>query len=569
MSVVPRPHLPVRCQVPLANLPAPAARDPDRSAAVDEAALLVARARRVLANGELAMSARPLLFGENGVYPQFLARAQGCRVTDTTGRVYVDWLFGWGSVLLGYGRPEIGEAIGGQLGAAPTLTMPSPLEVEVAEKIVELVPCAEMVAFGKNGSDAVTAAVRLARAHTERDVILHFGFHGFHDWFAVSNRAIRGIPTAFGGLTHSFPFNDLEALRALFARHPGRVAAVVMEPFREEIPRDGYLESVRDLAHENGALLVFDEMVTGFRIARGGAQELTGVVPDLACLGKALANGMPLSALVGPRRLMQGADSLGVDMTCRGETLSLACARAALDLYAREPVSERVADVGRRLASGIHEEAARMRIPLSLVGHPARMEIALEDCGAISGRAALGIFVQHCLERGVITNGLFLPSFSHDADAVDQTLRAAREALQRVRLAADGRTAALPPPFGPITIGFLDSAAIAEGTLMIVGWILARGDPPDSVELIDSGGRTVPAIPAPRPDVARVYPAVAGAERSGFYVEIAAPSNAAATWTLRARRAGRIVFRVRLVAGVRAYKRSFPRELQEGHVVEI
>jgi glutamate-1-semialdehyde 2,1-aminomutase len=546
-----------------------ASNDPDHAPAVDDAALLVARARKVLANGELAMSARPLLFGETGVYPQFLARAEGCRVTDTTGRVYVDWLFGWGSALLGYGRPEIDEAIRRQLGAAPTLTMPSALEVEVAEKIIDLVPCAEMVAFGKNGSDAVTAAVRLARAHTERDVVLHFGFHGFHDWFAVSDRSIRGIPARFGGLMHPFPYNDIPALEALFDQHPGRVAAVVMEPFRAELPREGFLERVRDLAHAKGALLVFDEMVTGFRVSRGGAQELTGVVPDLACFGKALANGMPLSAMVGPRRLLQGADSVGVDMTCRGETLSLASARAALDLYVREPIAERVAEVGRRIASGIHEEAARKRIPLRLVGHPARMEIVFEDCGCLPARAALGIFVQQSLERGVITNGLLLPCAAHDGDAIDQTIRAAREALEMVRLAADGKAAALPPPFGPSTVGFLDSADISQGVLRIVGWILPRGGPADSIELVDSSGRTVPAILSLRPDVAQAYPAIEGAQRSGFFVEITAPSGVAATWTLRARRSRRLVFRGRLVAGIRPYKRSFPRELKDGHVVEI
>src|SRR5437899_2954878 len=170
------------------------ASDVDCDIAVDDAARLVARARKVLANGDLAMSARPLLFGETGVYPQFIAEANGCRLVDTTGRAYVDWVLGWGTALLGYRRPEIEDAVRAQLAAAPTLTMPHRLEVEVAEQLVEMIPCAEMVAFGKNGSDAVTAAVRLARAITERDVILQFGYHGFHDWFAEADRSIRGIP---------------------------------------------------------------------------------------------------------------------------------------------------------------------------------------------------------------------------------------------------------------------------------------------------------------------------------------------------------------------------------------
>jgi len=549
---------------------APSPDDPDRATAVNEAARLVARARKVLANGELAMSARPLLFGEAGVYPQFIAEAKGCRVVDTTGRVYVDWLVAWGSALLGYGHPKIEEAIRNQLAATPTLTMPHALEIEVAEQIIGLIPCAEMVGFGKNGSDAVTAAVRLARAVTERDVILQFGFHGFHDWFAASNRSIRGIPASVAGLVHAFPYNDLAAVEALFKRHSGKVAAVLMEPFRAELPRPGFLEKVREIAHTNGALLVFDEMVTGFRVGRGGAQELTGVVPDLACYGKALANGMPLSAFVGSRELMRDADFVGVDMTCRGETLSLACARAALELYATEPVAERAAGVGRRVATGIEEAAAREKIPLRLVGHPARMELEFEDCGQLPKRAALGLFVQHCLERGVITNGLILPTAAHDDQAIDTTIQAAREALKIIRLAADGRTATLPPPFGPSTVGFLDSADIVNGDLHVMGWILPLGAPPDSVELIDSAGRTAQASLGLRDDVAQAYPSIPGANRSGFFVTIPVDSSPfGATWTLRAWRAGRLVYRGRLVHGVRPYKRSFPRQLGDGHVVEI
>jgi glutamate-1-semialdehyde aminotransferase len=544
--------------------------DVDRDPSVDDAARLVARARKVLANGELAMSARPLLFGEAGVYPQFVAEARGCRFVDTTGRVYVDWVVGWGTALLGYGRPEIEEAIRAQLSASPTLTMPHSLEVEVAERIVEMVPCAEMVAFGKNGSDAVTAAVRLARAVTERYVVLQFGFHGFHDWFAVEDRSIRGIPTAFRGLVHPFPYNDIDALEALFDKHHGKVAAVVMEPFRTDLPRNGYLERVRDLTHRHGSLLVFDEMITGFRVARGGAQELTGVVPDLACFGKALSNGMPLSAFVGPRELLRSADSVGVDMGCRGETLSLASARAALDLYAAEPIAQQAAEIGRAVTVGIEDAAKHENVPLRLVGHPARLELEFEDFGRLNKRAALGLFVQGCLDRGIVTNGLIFPTAAHDGEAIDATIRVAREALRIVRLAAEGKTSTLPPPFGPTTIGFLDSAEIADGELRVMGWLLPVGGPPDSVELVDSRGQTAEASLGLRPDVARAHPSIPGSDRSGWFVKIPVDSTVPGdTWTLRARRAGRIVFRGRLVAGMRSYKRSFPRELGDGYVTEI
>jgi len=544
--------------------------DVDCDIALDDASRLVARARKVLANGDLAMSARPFLFGETGIYPQFIAEANGCRVVDTTRRVYVDWVLGWGTALLGYRRPEIEDAARAQLAAAPTLTMPHRLEVEVAEQIVEMVPCAEMVAFGKNGSDAVTAAVRLARAVTEQEVILQFGYHGFHDWFAEGDRSIRGIPARANPLVYPFPYNDLAALEALFEKHRGKIAAVVMEPFREELPRNGFLSAVRDLTRRHGALLVFDEMITGFRVARGGAQELFGVVPDLACFGKALSNGMPLSALVGPRDLMRSADSVGVDMGCRGETLSLASAHAALQIYKAEPIAERVAEIGNAVARGIEEAAKRERIALRVIGHPARMELRFDDLRRLPKAAALGLFVQGCLERGIITNGLIFPSAAHDAAAIDLTIEAARAALGIVRRAADGQTTTLPPPFGPATIGFLDSADIDAGQLRLAGWLLPLGGPPDSVELVDGGGRTAEAEIVMRPDVAQAYPGVAHANRCGWSVKIfVEPEVTGLTWTLRARRGGRIVYRGRLVAGLRSYKRSFPRELRDGHVVEF
>jgi glutamate-1-semialdehyde 2,1-aminomutase len=548
----------------------PELAEADLDPRVDDTARLVARSRRVLSNGELAMSARPLLFGEDGVYPQFITAAQGCRFRDTTGREYVDWVVGWGTCLLGYGCRETEDAVRRQLASAPTLTLPSALEVEVAERLVGMIPCAEMVAFGKNGSDAVTAAVRLARAVTERDVILQYGFHGFHDWFAAEDRKIRGLPKAYRGLVHAFAYNDVASLEKLLRRHRGKVAAVVMEPFRCELPRDRFLEQVKELAHRNGALLVYDEMITGFRVARGGAQEATGVVPDLACYGKTLSNGMPITALVGPRELMRGADSVGVDMGCRGETLSLAAARAALEVYATRPVAEEIARIGTWIRHALEEVAAAEGVPLRLVGHPARLELEFDDFRSLERNVALGIFVQGCFERGVVTNGLVFPTLGHDPAALDRTVRVAREALRLVRTAADGRKSELGPPFGPASIGFLDAAERAGDRLRLTGWLLPLGAPPEAIEVLDHRGRVVPAETRLRPDVARSHPSVPSAERCGWAVEVPSEGGSPGeVWTLRARRGGRVVFRCKLVGGLRDYPRSMPREIRDGHVVEF
>jgi len=222
------------------------------------------------------------------------------------------------------------------------------------------------------------------------------------------------------------------------------------------------------------------------------------------------------------------------------------------------------------VARGIEEVAERERIPLRVIGHPARMELRFEDLQGLPKAAALGLFVQGCLESGIITNGLIFPSAAHDTDAIHATMEAARAALRIVRRAADGHTATLPPPFGPATIGFLDSAEIDAGELRLVGWILPLGGAPDSVELLDGEGRSSEAEIVLRPDVAQAYPAVAHASRCGWSVKIPVKSAVPGlTWTLRAKRGGKIVYRGRLVAGLRSYKRSFPRELRDGHVVEF
>jgi radical SAM protein with 4Fe4S-binding SPASM domain len=312
---------------------------------------LVADADRLL--GPSGQHARfwqrlPAIDGDD-VLPRFAAEASGCELVDTEGRRFVDWVNGGGPVVLGYRHPAVEEAISSQFAAGPTLTLPHAVQVDVAAKLTETIPCAEMVAFGKNGSDAVTAAVRLARAATGRERILQFGVHGFHDWHVAARPGVLGIPKALRALVRSFPYNDLERLEALFDELDGDVAAVVMEPVTVQLPRPGYLEGVRELTRRRGALLVFDEMVTGFRLAPGGRQELYGVVPDLACFGKALANGMPLSAVVGRREYMELLPRIAYGMTFRGETLSLAAAAAVLRTMRAEPVVEHLAPVAEEL----------------------------------------------------------------------------------------------------------------------------------------------------------------------------------------------------------------------------
>jgi glutamate-1-semialdehyde aminotransferase len=394
------------------------------------------RLERVLAAGRWTPT-QGVLRHAGGAYPLLAQRGLGARLWDTSGREYIDWMMGWGPVVLGYRHPAVEAAIAAQLAEGPLFSLTHPLEIEVGERVQAMVPCADGVAFGKNGSDVLALAVRIARAHTGRELVLHYGYHGFHDWFMAGVPQCEGMPAALRATIQRFPYGDLAALGALLDAHAGRVAALVMEPTNEIMPPPGYLAGVAELARRHGALLVFDEVVTGFRLARGGAQEAFGVEPDLACVGKALANGMPLSALCGRAEFLYTLPRVGYGLTYRGETLSLAAARAALDVIASEPVCEHLARVGEALRAGFAERARRAGVPAELIGPPARLSISLGPAGRLSALAQTSLILQEMLKRGVLSHGVLLPSYAHGEEEIACTLDAFEAGLTALARARD------------------------------------------------------------------------------------------------------------------------------------
>ena len=264
---------------------------------------MLERAQRVIPLGSQTFSKSRVVYPANAA-PLFLTHGKGSHVWDVDGNEYVDFVNGLLPVILGYDDPDVIEAVSSQLKRGVTFSLATELEVELAELMREIIPCAEMVRFGKNGSDATSGAIRVARAHTGRDRVAVCGYHGWQDWYIGATTRNKGVPAAVGALTHKFPYNDLDALRRLLESHRGEFAAVMMEPMNVEEPRPGYLEGVRDLAHEHGALFILDEIITGFRYHLGGAQTLFNVVPDLATFGKSMGNGFPISAVVGRARYM-------------------------------------------------------------------------------------------------------------------------------------------------------------------------------------------------------------------------------------------------------------------------
>jgi glutamate-1-semialdehyde aminotransferase len=409
-----------------------ASSEPLAGRTIAESDRLWERALGVIPAGTQTLSKAPSQFVD-GVSPKFLARGKGSHVWDVDGNEYIDYPMALGPILLGYDFPAVSEAVIRQVHEGTTFTLMHPLEVEVAEALVDVIPCAERVRFAKNGADATGGAIRAARALTGREHVIATGYHGYHDWYIASTELNKGVPGLHRELIHPLAFGDLAALDAELERFD--CAAVIMELPATE-PPEGYLQGVVDTAHRHGALVVLDEIVTGFRYAIGGAQEMYGFTPDLACFGKGMANGYPLAAVVGSDEAMSAFDDIFFSMTYSGETLSLAAAKATLEVLRSEPVLEHIWAIGRSLRAGIADLAAGAPFEVQLVGNPPRsaMTFAAEPGGAPHDLLR-AIFLQETHKRGVLFGVPIFPTYSHTDEDVRTTLDAMAGAFDRMAAA--------------------------------------------------------------------------------------------------------------------------------------
>jgi glutamate-1-semialdehyde 2,1-aminomutase len=374
-----------------------------------------------------------------GVSPLFIERGQGSRVWDLDGNEYIDFVNGLLAISLGYNDPDVNEAVRTQLEQGVTFSLAHPLETELAEMIVAAVPCAEMVRFAKNGSDATAGAVRLARAYTGRDRVAVCGYHGWQDWYIGSTSRDLGVPASTKALTHRFTYNEIASLRSLFEGNPGEFAAVILEPMSTAWPADGFIEEVAEITRDAGALLIFDETITGFRFALGGAQELFGVTPDLATFGKGIANGYPLAIVAGPSRFMRLMEDVFFSFTFGGETLSLAAAKAVLTKMRREPVLKTVHARGQRVLDGVARRIVEHRVGdfCSVTGHPAWSFFNITAAGPYSAFELKTLFLQEMFRRGILTLGTHNLSYAHSDPDIDRLLGAYDEVLPSLRAAVD------------------------------------------------------------------------------------------------------------------------------------
>ncbi|HYD74803.1 aminotransferase class III-fold pyridoxal phosphate-dependent enzyme [Ramlibacter sp.] len=379
------------------------------------------RAERVIPLGAQTFSKSRTQY-PRGVSPYFADRALGSRVWDVDGNEYIDFINAQCSVTLGHCDPDVTRAVQAQLQRGTIFTLSSELEIEVAEKIVRLVPCAEKVRFGKNGSDATSGAIRLARAFTGRERVAVCGYHGWQDWYIGSTARHLGVPGAVRALTHTWTYNDPDSLQKLFAAHPGEFAAVILEPMNLVEPAPGFLQAVQALCRREGVLLVFDETITGFRYALGGAQEVFGVTPDLATFGKGLANGYPVSAVAGRADVMKLMEEVFFSFTFGGETLSLAAALATMGKLEREPVIPTLRARGERLLRDTQAAIDRHGLDdaLSLSGHPSWSFLQFKDARGTTLWELKTLYMQEVFRRGVLAYGTYNMSYAHGEDDLDR-----------------------------------------------------------------------------------------------------------------------------------------------------
>ena len=399
-----------------------------RRSSITESEKLLKEAEKLIPSCSQTFSKAPAQF-VRGVAPVFIRRASGCRFWDVDGNEYLDFSMGLGAILVGYANSEVNEAITQQLARGVSFSLPHEREVSLARLLSELIPCAQMVRFGKNGSDVTSAAVRVARAFTAREHIACSGYHGWQDWFVGTTTRKRGVPAGVSEQTHVFKYNDPASLEAVFTAYPNQIAGVIMEPMGLVEPKADFLEVVKAIAHKHGALLIFDEIVTGFRFGLGGAQKLFGVIPDLACFGKGIANGMPLSAIVGQRDVMQLFDEVFFSSTFGGEAASLAAAEATITILRREGVLEKLWHLGATLRDGYNA----LTNHYGLAGITACEGLSPRTGISFSGAEALAIktFVQQeCIKRGMCFTAAHNLSVAHTEEDIQEALGIYRTVLE-------------------------------------------------------------------------------------------------------------------------------------------
>jgi glutamate-1-semialdehyde aminotransferase len=366
-----------------------------------------------------------------GVSPLFINKAHGTYVWDIDGNKYIDLVNSLAAVTVGYRNRAIDGMVRKQMKKGTIFSLPGKLEAEVAELVIKTVPSAELVRFAKNGSDATAAAIRLSRAYTNRDEIAICGYHGWQDWYIGSTTMNRGVPQAIINLSHTFKYNDIDTLKSIFSSRPNKIAAVILEPMNSEYPRENFLQEVKDLVKKNGSILIFDETITGYRYSTGGAQLEFGVTPDLTTLGKGIANGYPLSALTGKKEIMQELEKVFFSATFGGELLSLAAAKAVIQMHLDSNITSEIAKVGLKISSELETiiQTYKMSNLLNVSGHPSWKFLNWFGNYEVSASTLKTYFMQEMFKKGILVLSTHNNSLSLTAKISDRVINTYGEVI--------------------------------------------------------------------------------------------------------------------------------------------
>ena len=391
-------------------------------------------AKKIIPAGTQTYSKGVTQFVE-GFSPKYLDHGKGAYVWDVDGNKYLDYIMGCHPLVLGYSDPDVNAAVVKQLEKGSTFSLMNELEVSVSELLIDIIPCAEMVRFGKNGADATTAGVRVARAITGRDHIAYCGYHGWHDWYIANTDLNSGIPDFNKKLAHSFSYNNLDSLEKVFKEYPDQVAIVIMEPLTVLKPKNNFLHEVQKMAKHYGAILMFDEIITGFRFSLGGAQDLLGVTPDLSSFAKGISNGIPLSALVGKKEYMEALDKTFFSFTYGGDCIGLSAAEACIPKLQRENVPDHLWKVGKVLKDGFNQLAATHNLEefMQCIGYPCRSIISFNGRGKYNELELKSILQQELVRRGILWTGYHALSWTHTSKEINLTLNAYDESMSVVK----------------------------------------------------------------------------------------------------------------------------------------
>lgn len=395
------------------------------------------RANKLLLNGVLTLSKSPKGIAP-GACPIFIDKAKGAYFWDCDGNRYIDYPMALGPVILGHAYNEIDNAVKQQMKKGVLYSLSSSSELELAETLCGIIPSAGKVRFLKSGSEAMSAAVRVARAYTGKEIVAVCGYHGWHDWTIIRTTRNSGVPKSLNKLIFEFKYNDIESLNRIFSENPGKVAAVILEPVGMYAPKNNFLEKVAEITRKNNALLVFDEIITGFRLDLGGAQSFFSVTPDLSAFGKSMANGYPISAFVGRKDIMEAVeDNVFISSTYGGELMSICAALKTIEILKKERVNKYILALGKKLKEGLGAAIRENHIDASCEGMDHKTFLVFKDMNGTPGKLIETVFRQECLARGVFLGYGHFISFSHTEKDINLSIDVADEVLGVIKKSID------------------------------------------------------------------------------------------------------------------------------------